>query len=920
MHRSPRPDPDGLSTKAERQLAADFVVNAMNTGVNHQAAATIARAAVTRNRRWAPGGARRPSRAMTATAAPRTPSQMTAADAPADRRRSNRLQTRSHVHRPGNTIQARPRPLTALLLSTVVASGCAASTAAAGTPTATAPSASVVAAAIARSAPEVLGLGTTSAARHDADSALLAKTSGTALDVPTDANVAAKMSMPGAFRVEITVGGEHASAAKRVDASTVMYRGTAVQASTALQATADGGIRYMTIISGPNAPSDYRFDIGVNTPMKILVAKTGAVALVKATQEDALIALLAPGWAKDANGRSLPVSYSLDGSTLVMHVDHHAAAYPVVADPDFIHANTSNKAAYAKAAFGFTAVGPGGLAAATTAAASASARVALAAPAVLTAVIDSARAALASAAPSTAVVAAAIARSAPEVLTLGTTSPVRHDADSVMLAKTSDTAVDVPKDASFAAKMSTPGAPRVEITMGGGENASAAKKVDASTYMYRGTAVQASTALQATADGGIRYMTIMSGPDAPSDYRFNIGVNAAMRIGVSNTGAVAFVKASQGSFGLNSLIALLAPPWAKDATGRSLPVSYTLDGSTLVMHVDHHDAAYPVVADPNFIDANKTNRDAFDQASPGFFKPGPGVLATAVSGAVAGGLEGILVSVNGDRGNSGSGAGSEASTHASGPVADEAPSTEAIFTYFYPGEIQPRGPEADKLAETMLFEVNKASRALDFIPRPELKPPGVGWLASQAVKAAWRALKRDMMREQNNYVVAKKQVASNFRTPFNDLRLTSSTGGGGGGGGESVSSRGQGGPSLDGYKVVTDLTLPRVGTVTVGPGVSTDGEVIIPGFILTDPPEPTSNDGYYGGDIGSGGSSDGGSSSDRGNLSDGGGFDSGSFDDGGVGGGDFGGGSFDGGSFGGGSFDGGSFGGGGGGLLHHMLA
>jgi hypothetical protein len=42
----------------------------------------------------------------------------------------------------------------------------------------------------------------------------------------------------------------------------------------------------------------------------------------------------------------------------------------------------------------------------------------------------------------------------------------------------------------------------------------------------------------------------------------------------------------------------IAAPWAKDATGRSLPTRYTLEGTTLVQDTDTTGAQFPVVADP----------------------------------------------------------------------------------------------------------------------------------------------------------------------------------------------------------------------------------------------------------------------------------------------------------------------------------
>lgn len=45
-------------------------------------------------------------------------------------------------------------------------------------------------------------------------------------------------------------------------------------------------------------------------------------------------------------------------------------------------------------------------------------------------------------------------------------------------------------------------------------------------------------------------------------------------------------------------ISRVAAPWAVDADSRALPVRFVVDGTDLVLHVEHAGAAYPVTADP----------------------------------------------------------------------------------------------------------------------------------------------------------------------------------------------------------------------------------------------------------------------------------------------------------------------------------
>ncbi|MEZ2370861.1 hypothetical protein [Arthrobacter sp. RCC_34] len=86
---------------------------------------------------------------------------------------------------------------------------------------------------------------------------------------------------------------------------------------------------------------------------------------------------------------------------------------------------------------------------------------------------------------------------------------------------------------------------------------------------------------------------VINTPMAPSEYKFIVG-DASTKLSLNKNGSVT-VKNAAGEQ-VNNIL----PPWAKDATGKSLPTSYTVSGNTLVQKVDHRGAAYPVVADPEY--------------------------------------------------------------------------------------------------------------------------------------------------------------------------------------------------------------------------------------------------------------------------------------------------------------------------------
>jgi hypothetical protein len=113
---------------------------------------------------------------------------------------------------------------------------------------------------------------------------------------------------------------------------TVVYTDAAPGAAAAAQLTDDGGVRVLMTIDNATAAHEYRFPLDLPEGANASVLETGVVALTGPNGED--LGSIAPAWAKDANGAPIPSSFSLEGTTLVQHVDFDAAtAFPVVIDP-----------------------------------------------------------------------------------------------------------------------------------------------------------------------------------------------------------------------------------------------------------------------------------------------------------------------------------------------------------------------------------------------------------------------------------------------------------------------------------------------------------------------------------------------------------------------------------------------------------
>jgi hypothetical protein len=100
----------------------------------------------------------------------------------------------------------------------------------------------------------------------------------------------------------------------------------------AAQATDDGGLQVLVVIDDVTAPTEYRFDMTVPDGATLRATVDGGAEVVGS--DGVVVTAVAPPWAVDANGASVPTSYRIEGFTLVQAVAHHGAVHPVVADPN----------------------------------------------------------------------------------------------------------------------------------------------------------------------------------------------------------------------------------------------------------------------------------------------------------------------------------------------------------------------------------------------------------------------------------------------------------------------------------------------------------------------------------------------------------------------------------------------------------
>ncbi|MGN7862918.1 hypothetical protein ACTJI8_20270 [Microbacterium sp. 22303] len=116
-------------------------------------------------------------------------------------------------------------------------------------------------------------------------------------------------------------------------------------------------------------------------------------------------------------------------------------------------------------------------------------------------------------------------------------------------------------------------------------------------------------------DNGVQVITVISSPDAPETYSYEVGLDGG-RLQLEDNGAVS-VYAADGSF-----VGGFAAPWATDNTGAAVPTSYSVSDGVLTQTVEHQnqDVAYPIVADPNYSSGpfTKSTVSAYSASNPGY--------------------------------------------------------------------------------------------------------------------------------------------------------------------------------------------------------------------------------------------------------------------------------------------------------------
>jgi hypothetical protein len=157
-----------------------------------------------------------------------------------------------------------------------------------------------------------------------------------------------------------------------------------------------------------------------------------------------------------------------------------------------------------------------------------------------------------------------------------------------------DTKVDVPKDPSAEVTLDGSSTPPIAVGLPAAPSAKRAVRANQGVAVYQNAARQTSVAVQPVGQGAVRIMQVITGPRAPTTYRFPLQVPRGGSIRRAPGVEERYVILDANGDGVASISA----PWSHDAGRGWVDTHYTLEGQTLVQEVDHVGHPYPVVADP----------------------------------------------------------------------------------------------------------------------------------------------------------------------------------------------------------------------------------------------------------------------------------------------------------------------------------
>ena len=187
--------------------------------------------------------------------------------------------------------------------------------------------------AVTKATPDTVANAASVATTSEGTNAIEFTVSGTTVNVPVDPAAGILLSSArGAASVGLPFATGAANAVVERPGVVSYDNGNGSRTVAAVQD--DGSVQLNTVIENANAPTRYDYPITVPEGHKLVANEGGSVFAVN--DAGAVSLFIAPPWAKDALGKSVPTRYEINGTTLTHIVDHpqtNGVTYPVVADP-----------------------------------------------------------------------------------------------------------------------------------------------------------------------------------------------------------------------------------------------------------------------------------------------------------------------------------------------------------------------------------------------------------------------------------------------------------------------------------------------------------------------------------------------------------------------------------------------------------
>lgn len=154
----------------------------------------------------------------------------------------------------------------------------------------------------------------------------------TVITIPVDPAIPLTVSR-GDISVDVTLPFSGVADNAEVLKQGVVSHGNGNGSVTVPIAKDEGVLQMATVINGAPAPNEY--DYGFSLSGGAQMSLEDGTVIVRSS-EGKFIGLVAPAWARDANGAYVPTRYEINGTQLTQVIDHSTDyAYPIVAAPTY---------------------------------------------------------------------------------------------------------------------------------------------------------------------------------------------------------------------------------------------------------------------------------------------------------------------------------------------------------------------------------------------------------------------------------------------------------------------------------------------------------------------------------------------------------------------------------------------------------